>query len=159
MSLSKMNFWSGKKYSDLESEPNKLHQEMQVAIQEKDEAIKNLQTINEDLSSCVSSFENLAYKGRHFPSSKEINNIKSLFVKGTVTPMVCHIIWTLVKKSHNQPGELHSVTVDTKTSEASSGHGKRQSGGFEALSLEEKSNVEKVLSLLDKFCAEDSFYH
>ena len=64
MSLSKMNFWSGKKYSDLESEPNKLHQEMQVAIQEKEEAIKNLQTINEDLSSCVSSLENLAYKGK-----------------------------------------------------------------------------------------------
>ena len=37
---------------------------MQVAIQEKDAAIDNLQTINEDLSSYVSSLENLAYKGK-----------------------------------------------------------------------------------------------
>lgn len=56
-------------------------------------------------------------------------------------------------------GELHTVSVDTKTSEASSSHGERQSSGFEALSLKEKSNVEKVLFLLDKFCVGDSFYH
>ena len=35
-----------------------------MAIQEKDGAIKNLQTINEDLSSYVNSLENLAYKGK-----------------------------------------------------------------------------------------------
>jgi len=42
-------------WSDLESELKKLHQEMQVAIQEKDGAVKNLQTINEHLLSYVSS--------------------------------------------------------------------------------------------------------
>ena len=50
-----MNFWSGKKSTVIWSQLKKLHQEMQVAIQEKDGAIKNLQTINEDLSSYVSS--------------------------------------------------------------------------------------------------------
>lgn len=56
-------------------------------------------------------------------------------------------------------GELHIGTVDTKTSEASSSHGERQSGGFEALSLEEKSTVKKIIFLLDKFCVGDSFYY
>lgn len=48
MELRKQNELLGWKenYSDLESELKKLHQEMQVAIQEKDGAIKNLQTIN-----------------------------------------------------------------------------------------------------------------
>ena len=55
--------------------------------------------------------------------------------------------------------ELHTVRVNTKTSEALTSDGERQSGGFEALSLEEKSNVENVLFLLDKFCVGDSFCH
>ena len=53
-----------KSYSDLESELKKLFQEMQVAIQEKDKRIEHLQTINEDLSSYVSTLEKLAYKGK-----------------------------------------------------------------------------------------------
>ena len=44
----------------MESELEKLFQEMQVAIQEKDKTIENLQTINEDLSSYVNTLENLA---------------------------------------------------------------------------------------------------
>jgi len=70
---------------------------MQLAIQGKDGAIKNLQTISEDLSSYVpvSSLENLAYKGQDISrSGEETKNIKSIFVKGTVSPLVCHIIWT-----------------------------------------------------------------
>ena len=33
------------------------------------------------------------------------------------------------------------------------------SNGFDSLSEEEKSKVEKVLFLLDKFCVGDNFYH
>ena len=38
----------------------------------------------------------------YFRRFKEIQNIKILFVKGTVSPLVCHILWTGIKKPHSQ---------------------------------------------------------
>ena len=55
-------------------------------------------------------------------------------------------------------GESHTVTSG-KNQEAPACKEKRQTSGFEAVSTEEKSNIEKVLFLLDKFCVRDSFYH
>ena len=72
--------WKEKK-NDLESEiKNKLHQETQVAIQEKYGAIKNLQTISEDLSSYLSSLENLAFKGKDISKvAKKSRTLKTFF--------------------------------------------------------------------------------
>ena len=55
-------------------------------------------------------------------------------------------------------GESHTVTSG-KNPEAPACQEKRQTSGFEALSIEEKLSVAKVLFLLDKFCVGDSFYH
>ena len=135
---------------------------MQVAIQEKDGAIKNLQTISEDLSSYVSSLENLAYKGKDISEVAKKSRTLKAFLSRAQSALWFATSFGLELKSLTvretiKSGELHIVTVDTKTLEASSSHGERQSGGFEALSLEEKSTVEKVLFLLDKFCFWNSF--
>ena len=49
---------------------------------------------------------------------------------------------------------MHTIDVESKESDVTS-----NSNGFDALSDEDKSNVEMVLFLLDKFCVGDSFYH
>ena len=123
---------------------------MQVAIQEKDKTIENLQTVNEDLSSYVSTLENLAYKEK---VSKKSRTLKS-FLSRAQSALWFATSFGLEVKSitvrETKSGESHTVT-DGKTPEAPAGQEKRQTSGFEAL-------LEKVLFFLDKFCVGDSFF-
>jgi hypothetical protein len=50
-------------------------------------------------------------------------------------------------------GVKHNLTVPNKTTDQASDK------GFDALSDDDKSKVEKVLFLLDRFCVGDYFYH
>jgi len=101
-----------------------------VGIHKKDGAIKNLQAINKDLSSYVNSLENLVYKG------KEISEVaKKSRAQSALWFATSFVLWLkslTVRKTKS--GELHAFNVDTKTSEATSSHGEKQSGGLEALS-------------------------
>ena len=51
-----------------------------MAIQEKDKTIENLPTINEDLSRYVSTFENLAYKGKDISKVSKKSRTLKLFL-------------------------------------------------------------------------------
>ena len=133
-----------------------------MAIQEKDKTIENLQTMNENLSIYVSNLENLAYKGKDISEvSKKSRTLKS-FLSRAQSALWFATSFGLEVKSitvrETKTGESHTAT-DGKTPEAPACQEKRQTSGFEALSIEDKSNVEKVLFLLDKFCVGDSFYH
>ena len=157
-----MNFKSGKKVIVVWSQNlKKRFQDMQVAIQEKDKTIENLQTINEDLSSYVSTLENLAYKGKDISKVSKKSRTLKPFLSRAQSALWFATSFGLEVKSitvrETKPGESHSVT-DRKTPEAPDCQENRQTSGFEALSIEDKSNVEKVLFLLDKFCVGDSFY-
>jgi hypothetical protein len=55
--------------------------------------------------------------------------------------------------SEVKSGLNHNLTVPNKTTDQASDK------GFDALSVDDKSKVEKVLFLLDRFCVGDYFYH
>ena len=77
---------------------------MQVAIQEKDAAIDNLQTINEDLSSYVSSLENLAYKGKaisEVPVVKKSRTLKAFLSRVQSALWFPKSFGLELKKSHS----------------------------------------------------------
>ena len=140
----------------METELKKLYQEMQVTIQDKDKEINNLQTVNTDLSHYISSMENFAYKDIS-EVSKKSRTFKS-FLSRAQSALWFATSFGLELRSltvrETKAGRIHKIA-----SEVPSGHEARHTSGFESLSLEEKSNVEKVLFLLDKFCIGDSFYH
>ena len=133
-----------------------------MAIQEKDKTIENLPTINEDLSRYVSTFENLAYKGKDISKVSKKSRTLKLFLSRAQSALWFATSFGPEVKSftfwETKSGQSHTVT-HRKTPEAPACQEKRQTSGFEALSIEDKSNVEKVLFLLDKFCVGDSFYH
>ena len=75
--------------SDLESELKKLYQEMQVQFRKEPK-----EATNEGLSRYLNTLENVAYYGKKTFSSQEIKSFKIVFVKSTVSPLVCLVTWT-----------------------------------------------------------------
>ena len=127
----------------LESDICELYEEIKSVINEKDEQISNLQSINKELkvhtgkhvsevkkkSRTLKTFMSRAQRALWFSKSFGLN-IESIIVSETETGFV--------KSSCGVPHNCH---------------------GFDALSDQNKSKVEMVLFLMDKLCVGDNFYH
>ena len=147
-------------YQDLNSESKQLFEEMYAAIQEKEQSLSDLQSKNEELLSYIESIENSdkTYVGKDISEVKKKSRTLKAFISRAKTAL-----W--FAKSFGL--ELESMTInELKTSISHTVMAKDQksnndgdSSVFDSLSEEEKSKVEKVLFLLDKFCVGDNFYH
>ena len=139
---------------NLQSEVEQLYQEMQAAIQERDITISDLKSKNQELMSYIETLENsehLLNRGKDISEVKNKSRTLNTFLSRAKTAL-----WF----SRSFGLELKSLTIDeakTGASHTMMVTGQEQTAN--ALSEQEKANVEKVLFLLDKFCVGDSFYH
>ena len=134
---------------------------MKTAIEEKDEQISNLNSINEDLKIYIDRLEKsttLLHSGKDISEVKRKERTLKTFISHAEAGLWFARSFGLEIKSMKvteiKTGLMHTIDVESKESDVTS-----NSNGFDALSDEDKSNVEMVLFLLDKFCVGDSFYH
>ena len=121
--------------------------------------MSDIQSKNEELLNYIDKFENSdkPYAGKDISEVKKKSRTLTAFMSRATTAL-----W--FAKSFGL--ELQSLTVSelktglkhTPTAEGQD-PSSESSNGFDTLSEEEKSRVEKVLFLLDKFCVGDNFYH
>ena len=141
-------------YKNLELETEKLHQEMQEALKEKDRKILELSSENEELKKYVEKLQicALKYKGKDISEvQKKSRTLASFMSRAQVALWFAESFGLKVETmtvSEIKTGIIHNLSTD-----------KRSAHGFDELPQEEKSKVEKVLFLLDKFCVGDCFYH
>lgn len=146
---------------DLQSDIRAIYQEMKEAMEEKDKEISNLHSINEDLRTYINTLEksqNLLYTGKPVSEATKKSRTLKTFISRAEVGLWFAKSFGLELKSMNvsetETGLIHNVAFESKVDVVTS-----NSHGFDALSDHEKSKIEMVLFLLDKFCVGDSFYH
>lgn len=144
---------------DLESNIRDIYQEMKVAIEEKDEEISNINSINEDLKIYIDRLENaqnLLHSGKDISEvKKKSRTLKTFMSRAEVALWFARSFGLEImsmKVNEVKTGLQHTVNFESQDVTSNS-------HGFDALSDEDKSKVEMVLFLLDKFCVGDSAYH
>ena len=101
---------------------------------------------------CENSWKSCLQRERHFQSIKEIKNIK--------INLVCHLIWTSSQEYHSQGNKVRQITYCGRRNNprSTSLPRKKTKQWVWSSFLEDKSNVKKVLFLLDKISDGNSFY-
>ena len=146
-------------YKDLKSETKQLFEEMYAAIQEKEKSLSDLQSKNEELLNYIDKIENSdkPYEGKDISEVKKKSRTLTAFMSRAKTALWFAKSFGLelqsLTVSELKTGLKHTLTTEGQDPCSES------SNGFDTLSEEEKSRVEKVLFLLDKFCVGDNFYH
>ena len=146
-------------YQDLKSESKQLFEEMYAAIQEKEQSLSDLQSKNEELLSYIEKIENSdkTYVGKDISEVKKKSRTLKAFMSRAKTALWFAKSFGLKLESMTinelKTGISHTVMAEDQKSNDG------DSTVFDSLSEEEKSKVEKVLFLLDKFCVGDNFYH
>lgn len=148
-------------YDDLQEHLRELHRSLTEEINKRDKKIDELQEANEELKTYVARLENgNQYKGKSLSESSNKNRTLKCFLTRAQSALWFSKsfgidIEALILKNPETgqtsrlPMNTASNTLDRNTSER----------GFDKLTSEEKSKIEKVLFLLDKFCVGDRFYH
>lgn len=143
-------------YENLELETRKLHQEMQQALKEKDRKISELSSENEELQKYIEKLQKstIKYKGKDISEvQKKSRTLASFMSRAQVALWFAESFGLKLESmrvSEIKTGIIHDLSAENKRM---NGH------GFDDLPQEEKSKVEKVLFLLDKFCVGECFYH
>ncbi len=139
-----------------ELEIKKLYHEMEMAIQEKDEVIENLQSKNEELLKYIDILEKsekIQHQGKDISDAKKKSRTLKNFLSWAETALWFAKSFGLELESMTvkeiKSNIRHNLVVDNTDNVS----------GFDALLDDDKGKVEKVLFLLDKFCVGDAFYH
>jgi hypothetical protein len=148
------------KCTNLEADMQKLYGEMETAINEKNKEISDLRSKNEELLSYIEILEksqDLQHKGKDISEViKKSRTLKKYLSRANVALWFSRSFGLQVESlivSEVKSGVKHNLTLPNKTTDQASDK------GFDALSDDDKSKVEKVLFLLDRFCVGDHFYH
>jgi hypothetical protein len=143
---------------NLESKVRQLHDEMEQVLQKKGEEISDLLSKNEELSNYMKKLESDRYehKGKDIPESKnKYRTLKSFMSRAEVGLWFSKSFGLKVENitvSELKTGKIHNLNNEKKANSPTA-------QGFDSLSEMDKSKVEKILFLLDKFCVGDNFYH
>ena len=132
---------------------------MQASIEDREKELLDMQVKNKEL---LSYTEKLKTSSQKQYAGKDISEVKKKFrTLNTFMSRAETALW--FSKSFGL--ELESLKVKeikTGTSHTVMTQGQdpvEKGNGFDALTEEKKSRVEKVLCSLDKFCVRDYFYH
>ena len=147
-------------YKDLKSETKQLFEEMYAAIQEKEKSLSDLQSKNEELLNYIDKIENSdkPYEGKDISEVKKKSRTLTAFMSRAKTALWFAKSFGLELQSLTV-SELNTACLKHALTTEGQDPCSESSNGFDTLSEEEKSRVEKVLFLLDKFCVGDNFYH
>ncbi|XP_028417141.1 uncharacterized protein LOC114541415 [Dendronephthya gigantea] len=161
-----------KKYENLEKEKEKLYNEMATTIKQKDTMITELQKNNRELEQYAQILENSigisAYKGKSVSDVKnKTRTLKSFLSRAQValwfsSSFGIELESLAVKETVS--GEIHNLKCEQSIpSEPSDPSNEERNNAslpkFNNLSPEDKTKVEQILFLVDKFCVGDVFYH
>ena len=142
-----------KSYVNLQEEREKLYQEMLSVVQEREEEISSLKQQNRELLSCIECLEkneSLQNKGKDISEVKNKSRSLKTFLTRAQTALWFSNSFGLsvqgIQVKEQKTGQTH-LELEKNTSQGCS------------LSDEDKTKIEQVLFLLDKFCVGDSFYH
>lgn len=148
------------KCKNLESDLQKLYSEMEIALNEKDKEISDLSTKNEELLTYIETLEksqDMQFKGKDISEvTKKSRTLKKYLSRANVALWFSKSFGLEVESlivREVKSGVKHNVITSKTTTD------QENDKGFDALSDDDKSKVEKVLFLLDRFCVGDNFYH
>lgn len=139
---------------NLQSNVRQLHQEMEQALREKDKEISDLTLENEELKNYIDKLQssNAKYKGKDISEvQKKSRTLASFMSRAQVALWFAESFG--LKLETLTVREMKTGIVHNLSTEKDVPH------RFDDLSEDNKSKVETVLFLLDKFCVGDSFYH
>ena len=139
-------------YANLQEESKKLYQEMLLAMHEREKEITSLQQQNRELLDyieCLEKNESLQNKGKDISEVKNKSRSLKTFLDRAQTALWCSNSFGLsiqgIQVKEQKTGQTHHLELQKNTGSS--------------LSDEDKTKIEQVLFLLDKFCVGDSFYH
>lgn len=142
-----------KKYENLEKNKKEMYNSLMEEIIAKDHEINEIKESNAELQEYISLLEKKSdYKGNEVGSVKNKTRTLNCFLSRAKQALWfsrsfgLEIEAVLVKEKSS--GDSHKLDFDSKKG--------RQ---YNDLTEDEKSRVERVLFLLDKFCVGDQFYH
>lgn len=146
-----------KKYNDLEGEKEHLYQMMKDEINNKEQEVKDLTQVNEELSNYVLNLEtteslNCPGKKIHELGKKQqARKLSHLKSKAQCALWFCQSFGLELfhLRMQDEEGVLHNINYQAPSS----------SGGYANLTEGEKQRVEQVLYLLDKFCVGNEVYY
>ena len=160
------------KYKNLEDEKQNLYNEMLEVIGRGERMINHLQNENQQLLNYLSDIEKVAqiecqYRGKHLYSSQNKGRTLKTYISRAESALWfskhfgLDVESMLVKESDT--GKKHTVileagTKDTQDPTANSEPGEKNNR-YNSLTEQEKTQIEEILFVLDKFCVNDSFYH
>ena len=139
-------------YANLQEESKKLYQEMLLAMHEREKEISTLQQQNRELLDyieCLEKNESLQNKGKDISEVKNKSRSLKTFLTHAQTALWFSNSFGLsiqgIQVKEQKTGQTHHLELEKNTGSS--------------LSDEDKTKIEQVLFLLDKFCVGDSFYH
>ena len=139
-------------YANLQEESKKLYQEMLLAMHEREKEITSLKQQNRELLDyieCLEKNESLQNKGKDISEVKNKSRSLKTFLIRAQTALWLSNSFGLsiqgIQVKEQKTGQTHHLELEKNTGSS--------------LSDEDKTKIEQVLFLLDKFCVGDSFYH
>lgn len=144
------------KYSDLEEEKTRIFIEMQREINKKEDEIKELNETNEQLKCYIETLEkkdNLRCVGKKINdvSKKQMGRkLKQLKNKAQCALWFSKTFGLEIEKISFKDDDNNIYNIDYNTDSQT---------GYNNLNEDDKSKLEKILFLLDKFCVGDEVYH
>ena len=145
-----------KNYANLQEDKEKLYQDMLLAVQEREQEISKLQHQNKELFGyieCLEKKESLQNKGKDISEVKKKSRTLKKFLSRAQNALWFTKSFGLgiqgIQVKEQKTGDTHYLEVENGA----------KSGIIDSLSDEDKTKIEQVLFLLDKFCVGDSFYH
>lgn len=142
------------KYTDLEKETKKLYQDMIQEVKKLEQQVCELQDINKHLMDYIETIEkrdSLQCQGKKFQDvgkKQQSRKLRLLKNKAQCALWFCRSFGLELShvKLQDDKGSSYSLDYEVCTGDAD-------------ISTDDKSNLEKVLFLLDKFCVGDEVYH
>jgi len=160
--LSEVEEWR-KQYDDLSAEKEKLYYDMAKAITDMKEEITELKQANKELMEYIDILErnsNLKCIG-HGKQHHELGAKQQRRRLNVLKTKAQCALWFSKSfgldlneiKLQDQHGKMHKIDYNTPE------HSQTNTGGYNNLSENDKTKIEQVLFLLDKFCVSDEVYH
>ena len=153
-----VNWRNGRKtYKNLQASARQLLDEMIAALGEKDKEITDLSAKNEELMNYINKLQSSTtkHKGKDVSEiQKKSRTLATFMSRAKVALWFAESFGLKLEKMTAREMKTDTVhNLKTERKDAVDAH------GFDSLSEEDKSKVENILFLLDKFCVGDSFYH